>query len=232
MKKKYIVFTAILAVVLACALGGWALTSRPTETPEVSPVPTVSPIPKVLPEFNSSSPSPSVAPTSTPPSETPAPEETQSGDATVTRDEQGNETIKPNWSTDKLPEGVTVVPRQAETNMGGGGGTKMPTDKDGVYRGDHPGQSPAPTAPSPSPAPTTPSTAPSPEPSSSPAPTTPSTPGGPPTSNGKNGEISPDGKYGWVDGFGWVERGGSDGGQSGNDYDPNAKLSGEKVGDM
>lgn len=221
MRKRYIAIAAIAVLLIACALGGWALasTNRDEEPPQQSPsVPTVSPTSKpVLPEFSSASPTPSNASPVPDESETPSPEPTTG--ETVTKDADGNVTINPNWSTDKIPEDANVVPRQAETNMSGGGG-QMTTDKDGVYRGDQPSTAPS-TAPS---ATTAPSTAPSTAPATSSPSGNSSTP--------KNGQMSEDGTQMWVDGFGWVEMGKGDGGEGGNYYDPDAKLSGEKVGDM
>lgn len=63
-------------------------------------------------------------------------------------------------------------------------------------------------------------------------------PGGPPSYNGRyDGEISPDGLYGWIGGFGWIKMGGSDGGTGGqiddsDRYAPGTGLTGNKVGEM
>lgn len=74
-----------------------------------------------------------------------------------------------------------------------------------------------------------------------PAPSQPAT-GGPPSYDGSyDGEISPDGVYTWIGGFGWIKNGGSDGGSGGkvDDLDLEALgiprgsgLSGHKVGIM
>lgn len=59
--------------------------------------------------------------------------------------------------------------------------------------------------------------------------------GGPPSYTGKNGEISPDGKYMYCQGFGWVERGvpGDNGGIGGQmTGGGEGGLSGNKVGNM
>ncbi len=117
-----------------------------------------------------------------------------------------------------------------------------------------PTPTPTPTAtPTPSPTPTaTPAPVPSPAadpsnppqeptvPSQTPAtptPTpTPSQPSGgdslPPDDGTRyNGEISPDGKYAWCKGFGWVERGEGSYGTPGSDAG-GTDLSGEKIGEM
>lgn len=54
---------------------------------------------------------------------------------------------------------------------------------------------------------------------------------GPPSYTGKNGEIN--GEWGWLDGFGWIKTGGSDGGTGGDDSDVvTGGLTGHKVGNM
>ena len=53
----------------------------------------------------------------------------------------------------------------------------------------------------------------------------------PPSYTGKNGEIR--GEWGWLDGFGWIKIGGSDGGTGGDDSDVvTGGLTGHKVGNM
>lgn len=229
MKNKLMIGTAIFAVILACALGGWAITSKPAPTPTPIPTPVVTPTsPPELPAFNATVPTPSATqtpkPTESTAPATPSASVTPGQGQTIITDEGGNQTITPNWSTDKLPDNANVVPRQPDANVSGGGGSKLPTDKDGIYRGDQ--VAPSPT-PSPTPSATTPSAQPSTEPSQAPATSAPSDNG-----SHKNGEISPDGSQVWFEGFGWVDRDSDGGGQGGNDYDPDAKLSGNKVGDM
>lgn len=222
MKKNYVAIAVIAVLLIACALGGWALASanrggevaQPSSTPTASPTPTEKSV--VLPEFSSTSPTPS--PTNKAPIESETPSTEPAKGETVTKDADGSVTINPNWSTDKIPEDANVVPRQAETNMSGGGG-QMTTGKDGVYRGDQPS-----AAPSPSPsASIAPSTAPSTSPSAAPSGNT-STP--------KNGEISQDGKQVWFEGFGWVDRDIPNGGDGGVLGQPGDQLTGNKVGDM
>ena len=171
--------------------------------------------------------------------------------ATVVTDEEGNVTITPDW--DAKREGAHIAAKEPTANMGGSGGGSMDLE-DGVYQGDHPNATPTPTpvtTPTPMPTPTsTPTPAPSPSadpsdtpqeptvPSQTPAtPTpspTPSQPSGgstPPDRPGSyDGELSPDGKYGWFEGFGWVERG--EGSYGIPENGPNKDLTGEKVGDM
>ncbi len=57
----------------------------------------------------------------------------------------------------------------------------------------------------------------------------------PPSGTGYNGEIR--GEWGWLDGFGWIKTGGSDGGTGGqiddsDRYAPGTGLTGNKVGNM
>lgn len=229
MKKQHIALaaTALVVVIGACVVGGWAIVNRSAEVPQPAPTPTTSSTPASvqLPTFNSTLPTPTVTlpPVSTE-TATPAPTVEPSQGATVTKDEDGNQTIKPNWSTDKLPEDANVVPRQPDTNMSGGGG-KLPTDQDGVYRGDHVTPSPTPSsAPTASPSPSTPAT--SAEPSTPPA----TDGGGVPSRPGYNGEKS--GAYTWFDGFGWIIPEPTDGGEGGTFGEPGVGLSGEKIGDM
>lgn len=150
------------------------------------------------------------------------------GEAAVTEDEDGTITIVPNWEA--KAQYAQPVDNAPAPNMGGAGGGDMDLE-DGVYHGDHPDEEPTATpAPSAAPSPTpvsTPAATPKPsdetgtKPSSKPQdtdepptlPTTaPSEPSGggstPPSYEGSyDGELSPDGNYGWFKGFGWVERG-------------------------
>lgn len=249
MKKNWMIISVIIliAAALAIVLGGWALSGRELDentppSPTPSPVATATDNMAGLPPIQTPVPTTPVMPAApsgdlTAVTPLPAPNET------IVSDEEGNQTITPNWSTDKLPNDANVVNREPETNMGGAGGGSIPTDEDGIYRGDQPAATPAPT-PATSAAP---SAKPSAQPSATPAPTTtqapaqPSTtpdsssqPPAPPADDGnhKNGEISPDGTQIWFEGFGWVDRDIPNGGEGGNDYDPNAKLSGNKVGEM
>lgn len=159
------------------------------------------------------------------PDATPAPKPTGE---TVTVEENGDITIRPDWSQNiadpNAPSNTT-----AEGNMGGSGGGKV----------DLPSNSEQPATPAPTPTPTkspqttpavpettpTPTEAPQVTPSSTPAPTATPTPEKPdsgnsdpyegcqggttpkPSHNGYNGEISADGEWGWIDGFGWVPNG-------------------------
>lgn len=228
MKKKWIITAAALAVILVCALGGWAIVGRQSAAPQPTPTPAVAttPTPVGLPAFSTALPTPSattpalppVSTESTPPAETTLPSQQE----TVVEDENGNQTITPNWSTDKLPDNANVVPRQPEANINGGGGTKLPTDEDGIYRGDQVTPSPTPASPVTTPPSVTPDTESSSKPSTPPA----------DSSNHKNGEISPDGSQVWFEGFGWVDRDTDSGGKGGVSGNPDDQLTGNKVGEM
>lgn len=112
--------------------------------------------------------------------------------------------------------------------------TATPTPTPSVKPTDTPEPAPSPTGkPSEKPQePTTPSQTPA-TPTPTPTPSQPSGGGStPPEYSGHyDGELSPDGKYGWFEGFGWVERGSGSTGVPGSDAG-GTDLSGDKVGEM
>lgn len=184
---------------------------------------------------------------------------------TVTTKPDGTIVITQDWQEQiEKASGIVTPESQVTANMGSGGGD-LELGKDGAFHGDNPPtatpepiQTPAPTVrPTSAPVATPPATAttapgglvkpgtpettkdPAPEATPSPDPTQGAQegPGGPPSYNGHyDGEISPDGLYGWIGGFGWIKMGGSDGGTSGElggwEGDTHTGLSGNKVGSM
>lgn len=174
-----------------------------------------------------------MAPISTP-NATPTPAPKPTGE-TVTVEENGDITIRPDWSQNiadpNAPSNTT-----AEGNMGGGGGGKVDLPSNNEEPKATPKPTPAPTkAPQVTPKPT-------PAPTATPTPETPDSgnsdpyegcQGGTtpkPSHNGYDGEISADGEWGWIDGFGWVPNG--KGSHSEPSKGTNTQLSGEKVGIM
>lgn len=165
-KKTWIIAGAVLAVfAAACIFGGQALADKVTAEKDSQQYLSAAPEQSAdmdqtkdsLPEIDLTAPSSSGTPEAKLPaidmsaataSPTPAPTSKE----TITTDEDGNQTITPNWSTDKLPDGANVVSRTPEGNIGGSGGGSMNLGGDGAYHGDHPGQQPTPT---PTPGPTT-----------------------------------------------------------------------------
>lgn len=161
---------------------------------------------------------------------------------TVTTKPDGTIVITPDWQAQIDHASKIDTPEsQVTANIGSGGGD-LELDKDGAFHGDNPAtpapiQTPAPTVrPTPAPAgnpPATPTEAPgglvkpgTPETTADPAPE--ATPSPAPSQGGQDsgskapsynghydGEISSDGQYGWIGGFGWIKLGGSDGGTGG-----------------
>lgn len=184
---------------------------------------------------------------------------------TVTTEPDGTIVITPDWQEQIEGASKIITPdSQATANIGSGGGD-LKLGEDGAFHGDNPPtatpapiQTPTPTVRStPAPAGTPPvasTTAPgglvkpeTPETPTDPTPETTPAPdpsqgdqeGGPkpPSYNGRyDGEISPDGLYGWLGGFGWIKLGGSNGGTGGElggwEGDTHTGLSGHKVGNM
>lgn len=157
-------------------------------------------------------------------------------------DEEGNITITPNFESQESGAVEVMKPDVLVTaNVGGGGGEALPTESDGAYHGES--QSPAAThsptptatptaAPTPTPAPTEPAAPPETAPV---APTEPDNgSGGPPDRKGAyDGEISPDGKYEWVDAgnlSGWYDRNSTNGG-TGGQIDDSDRWSGNEMGE-
>lgn len=254
MKKNKMIAVGVIAVmVVAAGIGGGKIIldralaadsgqPEPTRSQEVQPTPTPG-------TEGARYEVPTPVPSSTAVPEADAAQ--QNGGATITEDENGVVTIVPNWEA--KAQYAEPVEKAPEANMDGSGGGKLDM-QDGAYLGDHPDEQPAtpkPTVtPTPAPTPTpTPVATPKPEvtdpvetqkpvehtPASTPSPE-PSQPSGggstPPSYDGTHsGELSPDGKYGWVKGFGWVERGDGSYGIPGSDIG-GTELSGEKVGQM
>lgn len=255
-KWKITLVVGLFAIALVCIFGGKALVkyteeqqlaelkaqqTKPVETPTAAPENVVYTLPPAVTYTMSPA-----ATGSNPPAVD-----------TVETDEDGNVIITPDFENQANGATEIIQPDvQVTANVGGGGG-EIPMESDGVYRGE--GQPSATSTPAATPEPTqttppavtstpkpeqtpAPSATPTPKPEQTPAPAaTPSqTPqpdngnGGPPNRKGAyDGEISPDGKYEWVDAgnlSGWYDRSSSSGGGNGNDYDPDAELSGEKVG--
>lgn len=204
MRKKYIVMIAVLAiVVLGGLIGGWAITQAGSQQAQDTPEPTESPdtAPTAAYSFPVPTPIPSFAVGTSSDS---------SGEATVTQDEDGNLVITPDWEA----KSANATGTEPAANMGGSGGGSMDL-QDGVYLGDHPEETPAATV--------------TPAETSTPAPE--STSDGPPSQDGSyNGEISPDGKYMWGIGFGWIERG--DGSYGIPGQGTHTEDGGETVGEM
>lgn len=252
MKKKYWIVGGLLCVfAMACYFGGQSLSqyisdqrtdelqqeTQPIETPDAPETakPTVS-IPPLSTE----------AVTYTPPVTKP------SDSVTVREEEDGTLVVTPNWSS---PPASSAAPT---ANMAGGGGDMNMVDD--VYYGEKVDATPTPKASVPPPTSTpvatpkpsesgkpteapdkTPAPTPKPvEPSAQPTPTpTPEVPSGggstPPVDNGthKDGDISPDGRYEYWFGFGWVDRTSTNGGTGWDDSDMiTGGLSGEKIGEM
>ena len=179
----------------------------------------------VLPGFAEPMPIPSKPP-STPADGQAVTSTTPGTGVTITEDEAGNQDIRPNWTTDGLPDGSMVVPAEPEPNMGGSGGGKMDMGSDGAYHGDHPGEAPKTQATStPDSQPETPPEQTTP-PKDTPAPDKPS--GGDSTPH--NGQISEDGTKMWFEGFGWIENG--PGSYSTPQNGPYTELGCETVGSM
>lgn len=160
MKKKtwIIAGTVLAAFAAACIFGGQALADKVTAEKDGQQYQSAAPEQSAgmdqtkdsLPEIELPAPSSSGTPEAKLPaidmsaataSPTPAPTPKE----TITTDEDGNQTITPNWSTDKLPDGANVVSRTPEANIGGSGGGSVDLGGDGAYHGDHPGQQPTPT---------------------------------------------------------------------------------------
>lgn len=207
MRKKYIVMIAVLAVVVLGGLvGGWAIMQADSRQAQATPEPTDSP--DTAPTAAYSFP----VPTPIPSSEVGTSSDS-SGEAAVTQDEDGNLVITPDWEA----KSANATGTEPAANMGGSGGGSMDL-QDGVYLGDHPDESPAATA----------------TPAATAKPTATATPAassdGPPSWEGSGGETSPDGKYRWVPGFGWVDNVGP--GVGIPEDGENTELSGIKVGEM
>lgn len=141
----------------------------------------------------------------------------------VEKDEDGNVTITPDFENQGNGAVEVVDPDvQVTANVNGGGG-ELPLESDGAYHGEvQPSATPKPTQAPP------PATIPSPEPDNN---------GGPPSRKGSyDGEISPDGKYEWIEAgslSGWVDLSIDNGGINRDDSDVvTGGLSGEKVGSM
>lgn len=196
MKTKYKILLAVgLAIfAVACIFGGQALADReqqkqlaewqaqqtisPTSEPsEATVAPQVTPTVTATPGADSS---PEAVATKTPTSDDEAEAGNNESGDTVIVDEDGNETIIPDFEHQSENADKLTKPDElgAEANMNGGGGY-IPT-KDGVYYGDDydygesetPSPSPAPAASAtPSPTPTA-TPKPTPQPAATPAPTT------------------------------------------------------------
>lgn len=192
---------------------------------------------------------------STVPKDTADPEAVPSSSGeTVTVEEDGTIVIIPDWQ-EQIDQATKIETpgSEATVNLGGGGG-ELDLGDDGVFHGSKPTPPPAapqqpgsiqpPTAPSPAPtaAPVVNTPVPvessTPEATPAPAPSQGSQEGnGPPSWNGtKDGQMSPDGQYMWIGGFGWIERGGSNGGIGGQIDDSDRGWApgegGETVGTM
>ncbi len=249
-KWKLLLPVGLTVFALVCIFGGQALVKHSEEqrlaelkaqnsmTPEVSPSDAPENVVYTLPPVVNYTLPPAATDSSAP------------SEDKVEVDEEGNITITPDFESQESGAVEVVKPEvQVTANVGGSGGEVLPTGSDGAYHGES-----QPPAATPTPAPTatpkpTPTAAPTPAPEP-PEPTAPpetapvATPepgngnGGPPDRKGAyDGEISPDGKYEWVDAgnlSGWYDRNSTDGG---TDHgrptpDPEATLSGEKVGNM
>lgn len=219
MKNKWKIIAPIgfIAFALICVFGGQALVShvnaaqaeerRAQQSQAVEETPEESA--RDFSHIANATPMPSTAPAAEP---TPGTSSAPAGE-TVTVAEDGAIVITPDFANQTNSDTKIVTPdAQVTANMGGSGGAKLDLGEDGAYHGDNPA-TPAP------------------------APTQDTSGGGSDTTGDsgshKDGEISPDGKYEWWDGFGWVDRSSTDGGISG-DYSNQVTggLSGEKVGSM
>lgn len=199
-----------------------------------------------------------------PPKASTKPDGTVAGPTTTTEPD-GTIVITPDWQEQIERASKIITPgSQVTANIGSGGGD-LELGEDGAFHGDNPPtatpapiQTQTPTVrPTPAPAGTSPvtsTTAPgglvkpeTPEMPTDPTPdATPSSDpsqgdqeGGskPPSYNGHyDGEISPDGLYGWLGGFGWIKLGGSNGGTGGqiddSDYGWAPGEGGATVGSM
>lgn len=225
MKKKHIALIAGLAVVVVTAgiLGGRAVAQADADaavqtTPEESASP--EPTDSAEPSF--------AVPTPLPSEQAAALAGQKEGEPSVTEDENGDVTIIPDWQA-KAAAAHEV--NSADTNMSSsGGGTMAMTN--GTYEGDHPEATPTPApaaTPKVSSAPQADTTEATPQ-TTTPASDTSS--GEAPSSDGthQDGEISADGKYIWINGFGWINNVGPGVGTSSKGT--NSELSGNKVGDM
>lgn len=135
--------------------------------------------------------------------------------ATITTEPDGSITITPDFEAQAGAATQLQKPSEkSDANMGGGGG-ELPLGEDGAYHGDNK-PTPKPVQPTQAPQPTQTPTDTSQAPSPAPAPSGGQQSGnddGPPSGTGYNGEIR--GEWGWLDGFGWIKTGGSNGGTGG-----------------
>lgn len=253
-KWKIVVPVGLVAFALVCIFGGRALVDQVNATNKDDPTaqqsqaaeetPNATPVDGsvyVKGNISTATASPAPAPVA---SSSPAKE-------TITVDEDGTVIIRPDFEAQANSATNIITPdTQVTANMGGSGGGELPLGQDGAYHGDNPA-TPAPastTKPTTKPSNNTPAPVTPPAPESTPAEqpipskepsdggssTTPDNGGGAPNRNGTyDGEISPDGKYEWWAGVDeWVDRSSTGGATGGNHYDPNAQLSGNKVGSM
>lgn len=231
------------------------LGAQQTQSAEETPDQTMTTVPEVtLPPIITPPPKASAGPGGSPAGET------------VTTEPDGSIVITPDWQEQIEKASRIITPEsQVTANISGGGGD-LELGKDGAFHGDNPPtatpepiQTPTPTVrPTPAPVATPPAATttapgglvmpgttettkdPATEATPSPDPSQGDQEGGPkpPSYDGKyDGQISPDGLYGWIGGFGWIKMGGSDGGTGGqiddsDRYAPGTGLTGNKVGSM